>query len=520
MSALPLGASRQAGAQPLSLLRLAAPRTMAGLVAAGCLAAALPLLAALLLAGSELSRITRAGEQTVRTGLQAVRLGAQLREDVDELERSLRQYIVLGDPGLYDVVERRLAQTRATLNRFDALDQAPLSAPVAQVRRGLDEVTRDWRQQPQPTALSSAAELGHALGAEADAVLAAGREAVDLQMDRMTRASLVARREMLVATLALVPLTILLAFSISAAVTRPLKRLGLGISELGHGYYGRPISLGFPREMSRLGARLEWLRRRLAELEADKDRFLRHVSHELKTPLASLREGTSLLHDGSLGPLAPRQREVTQILAESGAELAGLIDNLLAYARWRDGLLHAERVWFDALPLLEEVAAKQVLPLERGGLKVELAAPSRRLFGQHSQLRTALENLLTNAIKHAPTGSVIEISAELHDDRCELSVRDRGRGVPEHERQHIFEPFVRGTEAEESGIRGTGVGLSIVREIIQAHGGWAQVVDAEPGARFILSWPHPGPDADAGAGAAAGDGGLRADAIDDGRRHE
>ncbi|MGH8444064.1 MAG: sensor histidine kinase, partial [Solimonas sp.] len=243
----------------------------------------------------------------------------------------------------------------------------------------------------------------------------------------------------------------------------------------------------------RLGEQLDWLRRRLAQLEADKDQFLRQVSHELKTPLSSLREGAELLREGSLGELTPRQREVANILAESTVELEALISNLLAYAEWRAERKHAERAWFDPRPLIEELLSLHTLPMAKRQLRAELRAEHIGLFGQRSQLRLALDNLITNAIKHAPPGSVIEIHVSTPDNHCELAVRDYGRGVRDAEKQRIFEPFVRGGEAEEQGIRGTGVGLSIVREVMLAHGGTVGVEDAGPGARFRLLWPCPRP---------------------------
>ncbi|MGH8505780.1 MAG: sensor histidine kinase, partial [Stenotrophobium sp.] len=263
------------------------------------------------------------------------------------------------------------------------------------------------------------------------------------------------------------------------------------VAALGHGHYDDPVNISFPHELHRLGERLDWLRRRLALLDADKDRFLRHVSHELKTPLASLIEGAALLNEGSLGRLTDDQTEVVQILAESAHELEGLIQNLLTYAEWRRGHRQMELGWFDIAGLIEEVVQAHRLPMSTRGLSVALDLNCSRLFGQRAQLRSALDNLFTNALKHAPADSVIEICAGVEDGSCELSVRDQGRGVPDEEKKRIFEPFVRGTEAEERGIRGAGVGLSIVDETAHAHGGGALVEDALPGARFKLVWPCP-----------------------------
>jgi len=470
--------------------RVLLPRTMSGLVAAGCVVAAAPLLLALLLAAGRLDRLSHHSERLLREGVAVVRLGAQLRDNVGNLERSLRQYGALGDPALAGVIKSRMVETEKTLQELEDQDLDPLADPIFAAQRELVQVAKQWTESPQPDAMEPLARRVHALGAEVDAILRSGNQATDAEVDGIYAASIAARRTMLVSSITLIPLTALLALAISAAVTRPLRKLGAGIAELGGGRYERPVSIRFPVEMRRLGDRLDWLRRRLAQLEADKARFLRNVSHELKTPLASLQEGASLLHDEALGPLSPRQREVTTILAESIAELDDLIHNLLDYTRWREHQ-HPPMAWFDAGELAQEALARHKLSLERRRISTELRLRSQRLFGHRPQLRAALENLLSNAIKHAPPDSCIDIALGVVDGGCRLSVRDRGHGVPEQEKLMIFEPFVRGTEAEEAGVRGTGVGLSIVHETIRSHNGTVEVEDAEPGACFKMAWPCP-----------------------------
>src|SRR3546814_18141237 len=127
--------------------------------------------------------------------------------------------------------------------------------------------------------------------------------------------------------------------------------------------------------------------------DLDKDQFLRQVSHELKTPLASLREGAELLREGSLGALTPRQHEVAGILAESTIELEALISNLLAYAEWRSDRKNTQRGWFAPRPLLDEVLSTHVLQLRQRRLRHELSVPPSRFVDNGSPLRPALATL-------------------------------------------------------------------------------------------------------------------------------
>jgi two-component system sensor histidine kinase GlrK len=472
------------------------PRTMAGLVGGGCMLAAAPLMIALWLAGQSLERIIESTEALIDEGVTVAQLAGDLDGQLDDIERSVRQYLVLRDPQLYDLAEHRWEAAIGTAQSLAAQPlQSSLAAQVSQVRSQLLDTRKAWEDEvgtSQNADGDQSAERLHAVGAELHEIIVAMRERTIIRLDQLRGTTLHARRDMLVSAMTMSPLAALLAFACTIAVTRPLRKIYRTIAALGHGRSVPAVSIGFPREMHRLGEQLEWLRRRLAQLEADKDRFLRQVSHELKTPLASLREGTEMLCEGALGGLTPRQSEVAGILSEATSELETLISNLLAYAQWHDGMRKAQCVNFAPRPLLDEVLTMHALAMAKRELFVNIDIDDDiPLHGQRSQIRVALDNLLTNALKHAPSGSVIEIRAMRDADHCEISVRDHGRGVADAEKQKIFEPFVRGSEAEEQGIRGTGVGLSIVKEVAQAHGGTITVEDAKPGARFHLLWPIP-----------------------------
>ncbi|AXQ27360.1 sensor histidine kinase [Solimonas sp. K1W22B-7] len=473
------------------------PRTMTVLVTTGCVLVSLPLLLALVLADLALQRHARQADRLMQESMALALLGSDLRDNLSQLERNARQYVALGEPALLDLFASRLKDIDTTLDRLERQQLRRdggerLGVSLARLRQGLAEVSQAWSRSLSADApLAEVVTRLHSLSFDIDPVVAEARYLADQRIGQLRHDAVSARRTMLLLALALVPLTALLAVCFSIAVSRPLKRMAQGVAELGHSRYQQPIAVGFPQELQELAERLDWLRLRLAQLAADKDRFLRHVSHELKTPLASLGEGAALLREGSLGELSQSQTEVAQILIESSADLEVLIDNLLAYSAWRNDRVDASMEWFDTAPLLAEVLAAHRLPLARRALDAAVEVSSPRLYGQRAQLRTALDNLMTNAIKHAPEGSTIDIAAGMNAGRCELQVRDRGRGVLDEEKQKIFEPFVRGGESEESGIRGTGVGLSIVRETAQAHSGSVEVADAGPGARFSMVWPAP-----------------------------
>lgn len=479
----------------LRRLRRLLPKTMVSLVATSKLLAMAPLLVTLILVGVALDKLLILGQELVSDGQRLEQLGAQMQDQLDDLERVARQFVALEDPALLVVFNRRLdsAQETAGLMERESLPEA-VKTPAHTIVEGLAALEREWSPDPlQREALLPLIERIHALSGEADRIVAEGRLAIYARVQHLQDQATLARRALTLAALTVVALTVALTLGLSLLITRPLQGLRASIAALGTSNYENPVVIEYPRELARLGEKLDWLRRRLRELEADKERFLRHVSHELKTPLASLREGTDLLLEESFGTLNPRQAEVAQILAESAQDLDAQIRNLLAYAEWSSGQRDLTMSWIDSRILIDEVLNSQRLPLSKRRLDTQVDLRTPHLYGQRWSLRVSLSNLLSNAIKHAPADSVIDIVVDRRKGRCCLSVRDRGRGVPPADRERILLPFVRGGEPEEAGARGTGIGLSIVSETVRSHGGVLEVQDAKPGARFVLDWPCPLP---------------------------
>ncbi len=143
-----------------------------------------------------------------------------------------------------------------------------------------------------------------------------------------------ARQRLFLQSALLVPLTLVVVLAVTFWIGRPLRQIDRAISELGRGTFSHAIEVSGPLDLERLGRQLEWLRQRLLDLAQERNRFLRHMSHELKTPLANIREGTDLLMDGAVGELESGQREVTAILRDNGIKLQRLIENLLSFSAW------------------------------------------------------------------------------------------------------------------------------------------------------------------------------------------
>ena len=476
----------------MKLIARVLPTKISGLMTLGCVVTAVPLLVALFLAAGALERVTRLGENVVLEGVVATRLAMELRDGLADLERNARQIEVLPSRQMRDVLVDRLEAVHVTLTALESSElgqriHSPLTGIRDRIELARDRVLLNGDEPVSPIPAADVRKLVRL----ADQIIESGRTVIDEQTRQLSQASKSARQVIWISTLGLAPLALILVFLAAAAISGPVRRIGAGLQALGDGHYDSRVAVGFPQEASELADRLNWLGERLQQFEEDKDRFLRSVSHELKTPLASLREGSELMARHALGPLNAQQQEVAEILTESSAELESLIINLLTFAEWRAERRVETSGWFEVEPMLDEILRSRRLLLQRRGVEPSLFIETRKLYGQRARVREALDNLVGNAVRFAPEGTPLEIRCTTVDGQFELSVRDHGRGVDDSDMETIFEPFVRGHDVEGQGIRGTGIGLSIVREAARAHGGYVVVENAEPGACFRLIWRKP-----------------------------
>ncbi|GAC1543259.1 MAG: two component system sensor histidine kinase QseE/GlrK [Ramlibacter sp.] len=301
-----------------------------------------------------------------------------------------------------------------------------------------------------------------------------------------------ARARLMQQVMLAIALAALLAVGLGIRLARPFARIERAIVALGQNQLAQPIDIEGPADVRRVSQQLDWLRLRLTELDADKARFLRHVSHELKTPLAALREGISLLEEGVTGELNKRQREVTRILQHNATVLQERIEALLRFNAAAFDARQLRRQRTDLLALLQDHVEAQRLQWQARGLHVVVSGDALVVPVDADKLGTALANLLSNAIRFCPVGGTIRLAVADLPGRASIDISDDGPGVAPADRERIFEPFYRGERQPGDAPPGTGIGLSIVNEYIAAHGGRIELIahDQRPGAHFRIELPH------------------------------
>lgn len=453
------------------------------------------LIAALLAAASlralfTLEQLTLQSRESADRALDLSAAAQSLTERSVAMERTARQSLVLGDRLLRRRFDEAAAEAREVLTRL-AVQGVP-AAQVADWRQRLELITALLDGAPD-TAFDRdrqvALEFRELDGVNA-AIAQQVRQAIAAQNRSLLDTLETRRRQLTQQVVGAIGLSVLLALAFGIWLTRPLRRLEKAIIGLGENRLDEAIAINGPADLQLVGQRLEWLRLRLVELDADKSRFLRHVSHELKTPLASLREGVSLLEDGVAGELSSNQREIAKILRHNTGLLQGQIEDLLRFnaAAFEARQLRREKT--DLLQLITEQVQAQQLQWRARELQVDIEGKAVHAEVDRDKLGTVIANLLSNAIRYSPPQGRIRIRLSRLAEAVRIDVIDEGAGIAFEDRTRVFEPFYRGAQQPAQAVRGSGIGLSIVQEYIAAHGGQAQLLPDGPGAHFRIELPH------------------------------
>lgn len=411
-----------------------------------------------------------------------------LEERSVDLERAARQYLVLGDPLLRERFQEHLEESLLQLRRIEGLAGPGLADVPATWRIIAADVQRKLGRRGERTENDIAAMLDQ-LGTMNNAIVQASKRWIDAEnarvLDELDRHRLQLGSKLVLALLGAVGAALVMGWWL----LRPVRQLDRAIRRLGARRFDDPVVVGGPADMRRLGRRLDWLRQHLAELESDRQQTLRHVSHELKTPLTALKEGVALLDEEVPGPLSAGQREIVSILTHNVRGLQGRIESLLGLNAAAFDARQLNIAPVEPAQILAEAAQRHELHAQSRQQRIACHADPGMARLDADKMALILDNLLANAIDFSPQGGVIELLA-VHANRawC-FDCIDQGCGVASEDVERIFEPFVQGRLRAPVERRGSGVGLSIVRELAAAMGGSVSLLASGQGAHFRVEIP-------------------------------
>ncbi len=220
----------------------------------------------------------------------------------------------------------------------------------------------------------------------------------------------------------------------------------------------------------------------LARTEQERSRYqqaIHFVTHEMRTPLTAIQGSSELMSRYNLNP--EKQKQMAQMINAESKRLARMITTFLNLERLGDGSLDLKKETFAVQAALDACVERARLVAERKQMTIDVErAEDASVSGDRELLEYAIYNLLTNAVKYSPAETKVTVNCLRQDEQLRLAVKDQGMGMDAHEVKHIFDKFYRTKRAEAAGIEGTGIGLSIVQEIVRHHGGRIEV-ESQPG---------------------------------------
>jgi len=290
------------------------------------------------------------------------------------------------------------------------------------------------------------------------------------------------------------------AIYVNRAVARPVRRTADAAARIARGDLSERLDTHGPGEVGQLErtfntmaaslertvADLEERNRTLVESEQVKSELVSNVSHELRTPLASVLGFSSLMLERDLTP--EETRRYLELIRSEARRLASLLNDLLDLQRVEQEALELRSEEFDLNELLSAQVTLYSAQSDVHELRLKEARDLLVVRGDRDRLAQVFGNLLSNAIKYSPEGGVVEVTVTRIGDDAWVWVRDEGLGIPVEHQDKIFTKFFRGDVGRERGIAGTGLGLVLARQIVEAHGG--QIGFESEAGRGSTFWIH------------------------------
>jgi len=266
------------------------------------------------------------------------------------------------------------------------------------------------------------------------------------------------------------------AFLITRSIKKPLDVMRARTIEISQGNFKKDLRITSPPEIAELASSLNVMCEKLQEVDDIKSEFFSHMSHELRTPLTSIKVGTEMLLEGLSGELTTKQQHILSIVAKESDRLIELVNALLDLSKMEAGMMRYQFMPTDLSVLVKKsldtlaplIEAKNIAIDNRIGILQSINVDRERIL-------QVLRNIIGNAIKFNYENGTIKLEAYQKGNAVEVAVHDTGPGLPKEDLERIFVKFQQVSPAQGGSVKGTGIGLATVKQVVLAHGGkvWA-----------------------------------------------
>jgi len=342
-------------------------------------------------------------------------------------------------------------------------------------------------------------------------LLALNQERMDLRISQMNRLEQRTLQVVLFGAVFSLMAAGLLSFLLIRSITRPIDLLRKGTHEIAEGRFLHRVDLATRDELGELADAFNEMAYQLKRLDDLKAEFIALVSHELKTPLTSMKEAVGLLLEEAVGPISPKQERLLLINAAGIDKLTGFVEDILNLTGMEGGLTPLYCTRFDVQGLLQKKLDTFRLLADKKQVRLSATYrpdPLPQVYGDAERIRQVLANLLSNAIFFTPHGGEVALQVEYTSSRVFLSrlrevsklesskqwlkvkISDTGEGIPKEEWNRVFDKFYQ-IQKDSNRSTGSGLGLTIAKHIVEAHGGsiWVES-SSEKGTTFVFVLPQ------------------------------
>ncbi len=474
----------------------------------------LPLVITLIFSVRSIQDYTDQSHKTLFRSIKISKNSQDLLESLLTIDRSIRQYEILEDPDIYSVFESHHAQFVEIAKSsawFDLSDDHSMHPLLMELIKDEGELYQKIRSKVErQKQMQEQVEKGELLEIEVEKFIeedikgylqirANARELVNMSSkqvhDETTSLSdlaTIVRKQVTYSALASVLLALFLGLLLLYLINKPIKSIKKAIHDLGQAQFDKRIFIKGPSDLRELGKHLEWLRIKLSQLENSKQFFIKTISHELKTPLATLTEGTELLQDEVVGELNREQHKIIELLQIANIRLNGLIENLLEYQKVTSSQGKVNYSQFSLSQMIKQICKDYQLLLNSKQVTIEFEANPIDYFADRDKMRVIISNLFSNALKFSPQGGQILIRLKVMQNTLHLLVADQGSGITKEQLPHIFTEFYKQDTPKNWKIKGSGLGLNLVNEYVKAHKGIIKTLAPDArycGAHFLIILP-------------------------------
>ncbi len=443
----------------------------------------------------------------------AAEVSLRIWRDLDQAEEFTKKfYATEADPGYASSVAEMRDAVSQELQELESLRLSGQEQEDARrLQRLWSELLEASRQQDRPFRLQSRQQLDAALDAQlalfeqlrnqTQRLIRTTRQSIEAQVAESAKTGEYAERVSVIAAIVAFGVSLMVSWWIVRTISNPLRRLTEGTRAVAEGDFSYRLQPAGNDELAELAHDFNSMTRRLSELDEMKKDFVSHVSHELKSPLASVQETNRLLLEQIPGPLTGRQRQLLEVNLRSCQRLYSLIEKLLDLARIEAGVMEYQIKETDLVCLTKTALLELESRALEKKIRIDAELPGQPLLIECDGDRVVqvIVNLVDNALKFSPEGACVQVSLRAIEDipselpaawrskllparNCGFAmirVADSGPGVAAGEKESIFEKFHRARQTKDKVI-GTGLGLAIGRFIVEAHGGAIWVGDNLP----------------------------------------